>query len=118
GSTDALLNAISWVGANARSLKIVCVNASLAYTSVSPAVDAAVNQLVQSGVVWVNAAGDARESERDTDAAGLPSSVPSPGSASKAIAAGATDELDRVTNYTSYGFPGQRKPDLVAPGGS
>ena len=34
------------------------------------------------------------------------------------VTVGATSDFDRVTDYSTYGSDTQRKPDLVAPGGS
>src|SRR5207302_2474861 len=42
----------------------------------------------------------------------------SPGSAAKAITVGASSDEDRVTSFSSFGGPQQRKPDMLAPGGS
>lgn len=118
GDDSLALNAMAWINANRQALRIVCVNNSSGSNAVNATVDTAVNQLVQNGIVWVNSAGNSREVERELEAARQSSGIFSPNSASKAITVGATDDVDRVTYYSSYGRVGQRKPDVVAPGGS
>lgn len=118
GTMATMINGLTWVNANRRALSIVCVNASLGTGTESALLDSLVNQVSRNGVLWVNAAGNGRYAERVAEANGDTAGVDAPGSASKAISVGATNEDDHVTNYTSYGRVGQRKPDLVAPGGS
>jgi outer membrane protein assembly factor BamB/subtilisin family serine protease len=108
-NVSGFLNGVAWINANRRSLNIACANVSLTFGVTSPLIDTLVNQLVRNGVVWVNAAGNERF---------FGAGIFAPASAARAIAVGATDDLDLVTYYSSYGSTSQRKPDLVAPGGS
>jgi outer membrane protein assembly factor BamB/subtilisin family serine protease len=107
---SAIMNALSWVNAQRRMLNIVCVNASFAGGFINVLEETLVNRLVENGVVWVSACGN----ERDAGRVG----VFSPGSAAKGIAVGAVNDRDQVTSYSNFGRDKQRKPDLVAPGGS
>jgi subtilisin family serine protease len=111
GDSDAseLIEALSWIDANRVTYNIVGVNISLKYGSgPGGALDTAVNSLVGNGVVCVVAAGNARGTEY----------VGEPGTAARAVTVAATNELDRITSYSSVGDTGSGKPDVAAPGGS
>lgn len=118
GNGSGTLNAMTWVNSNRRSFNIVCVTTSLGYSAPSAALDAAVDQLVSAGVVWVNSAGNNRDAERDLEAAGKTFGIFAIASAAKVLTVGATNDRDRVTTYSSYGRQDQSKPDVLAPGGS
>jgi subtilisin family serine protease len=81
-----------------------------------PSERAKVNTLVNNGIVVVAAAGNAGNGDEYRR-------IHDPGRAAKAITAGASNDANQLTGYTSLGFtsPGDsedRKPDLIAPGGS
>jgi len=115
GDGDPLAG-LTFVSANRSALGIVAMNNSWGLVSgstgvVDPTTDTAVNNLVTNGVVVVASAGNERPNPP----------VGSPASASAAIAVGALNENDQVTDYSTPGAGGvtpQSKPDLVAPGGS
>ncbi len=101
---------LDWCVTNRDLYHIRVVNMSLAlYNGGTDAtLDAKVNTAVANGIVVVCAAGN-----------DFPSyTVGSPGNAAKALTVGAVNDLGVMTNYSSNGFGGQGKPDVVAPGGS
>ena len=108
GTQAQFTNGMTWLQNNCQTYNIVAVNLSVGWTSVIPAIDTAVNNLVSSGVVACVSAGNDRGTY----------TVSSPGSASYAITVAADSELDKITDYSSYGASGSGKPDVTAPGGS
>jgi hypothetical protein len=79
-----------------------------------------INSVVKNGIVVVAAAGN--DALEDSEQA---RKMADPARAAQAITVGATNDENRVTEYSSYGFFSPRmnsgedyKPDLVAPGGS
>lgn len=109
GNNAQVISGLDWVASHRQAYGIVAANVSVSGSSIDPLEDAAVNNLVASGVVCAVSAGNGRGGPYPT--------VGSPGSASEAITVGATDDADSVTDYSSYGSTGAKKPDLVAPGG-
>lgn len=118
GTIGILLNAVTWLNARRQDLGLVGASCSLVSDGPSAILDTLVDRLVGNGVLWVNAAGNDRERERAWEAGGEATGIFAPASAALAITVGATSEVDRVTNFSSYGREDQQKPDLMAPGGS
>jgi len=109
GSQQDFLDALDWIETNGATYNIDVVSMSLGFDAEITMVDNAVNNLVSLGYVCVAAAGNGF---MDGDY------VYSPGTATKAITVGAIDDVDKIAIYSSNGYPGDSKPDVVAPGGA
>ncbi|MHA1880318.1 MAG: S8 family serine peptidase [Candidatus Heimdallarchaeota archaeon] len=109
GTQSSFLDAIDWIYNNGLTYNISVVSMSLGFTSTVLSIDQAVNNLVSEGYVCVAAAGNGY---LDGDY------IYSPGTASKAITVGAIDDVDKIAIYSSNGYTGDAKPDVVAPGGA
>ncbi len=107
----------------ARKIKVVNISGgltdSLGFPIESLALRDKVTSAVRNGVIVIVAAGnsadEATESLRE---------MPDPGRAALAITVGASNDENRLTDYSSYGYTSPRpyvaedfKPDLIAPGG-
>ena len=107
GDAISFVQALESVSNQAEALGIVAVNASMTFDIISPAVNTAVTNLIQGGIVFVTAAGNDRTK-----------TIVSPGTVPLSIAVGAMTLEDKLTDYSS---PGGKlkpmKPDVVAPGG-
>jgi len=101
---------LDWCVTNRATYNIRVINMSLGlFTgSTDSTLDTKVNTAVSNGIVVCCAAGNDYPTY----------TIPSPGNAAKAITVGAINDKAAMTNYSSNGFGGQNKPDVVAPGGS
>jgi subtilisin family serine protease len=120
GSGGVLNAAVDDLVANRAVHNIKVMNLSLGIIGnpgLSPSLRQKVNTAVANGIVVVASAGN--------DSGG--SQVDDPGRSAMALTVGASNDANRLTNYTSGGFAGPSsssgfeedfKPDLMAPGGS
>jgi len=101
---------LDWCVTNRATYNIRVINMSLGLFggATNSLLDDKVNNAVANGIVVCCAAGN----DYPTN------TIPSPGNAAKAITVGAINDKAAMTNYSSNGFGGQNKPDVVAPGGS
>ncbi len=106
-----------------KKIKIINISAGLADDWGFPAESAALRDKVmsasRSGVIVVTAAGNNADAELE-----LLRKMSDPARAALAITVGASNDENRLANYSSYGFITPRdyasedfKPDLIAPGG-
>ena len=114
GDSNTFIKALEWIGNNKDTYNITVVNVSVgADDSVIAAVDTAIKNLVDKGVIVVTAAGN-----DGPDSTG----IFSPASAPEAITVGAVNRFNEIAYYSSKGTPAVNnivvKPDIVAPGGS
>ena len=114
GTSTAIINGIDWIIANRNTYHITVASMSLGFSGEETAVDAAVMNLVNSGVTAVIAAGN--------DGLGS-NNIGTPGSVDEALTVAAINQFDNIVDYSSQGGPsgctGQTvKPDIAAPGGS
>ena len=106
GTTAGVIAGVDWVGANA--VKPAVANLSLG-GGASTTLDAAVNNAINNGVIFVVAAGNGNFAGRAQDACGYsPARVPA------AITVGATGNTDAKASYSNYGTC----VDIFAPGNS
>lgn len=114
GSSTGLISGINWVIANRVAYHITVASMSLGFSSEVSSVDAAVLNLVNSGVSTIVAAGNS----------GLgANNIYTPGSVDEVLTVAAMNQFDGVTSYSSQGGPSRytgatMKPDVTAPGGS
>ncbi len=101
---------LDWCVTNRDTYNIRVINMSMGLFNgdTNSTLDSKVNIAVANGIVVVCSAGN----DYPTN------TIPSPGNAAKAITVGAINDEGAMTNYSSNGFSGQNKPDVVAPGGS
>lgn len=99
GGTTGMLRGLAWVKDNAKKPAVINMSVS---TWASNAINAAVNQLANSGITTITSAGNQHK-----DACGR-----SPGSASSSIAVGALTRNNRRVSYSNYG----NCVDVYAPG--
>jgi subtilisin family serine protease len=116
GTTNTLLNGINWVVANRQAYHIVITSMSLGSTTEDSTVDAAVANLVKSGITTIVSAGN-----RNPGSGG--NYVYTPGSVDEVITVAATNQFDNIASYSCQGgtsrYTGKTtKPDIAAPGGS
>ncbi len=114
GTDTGLLNAIDWVIANKEDYHIVIVSMSLGFSSEVASVDAAVRNLVNSGITTIVSAGNSGAGSNN---------IYTPGSVDEVITVAATNQFDNIADYSSQGgisrYTGNTlKPDIAAPGGS
>ncbi len=104
-------DAINYCVANRNALHITVISMSQGSTTNDSAVENAVNNASNNGIVFVAAAGN--------DGAG-DENMSFPAKNTQAIAVAAIDQSDYVTSYSSQGgvVGGHMKPDICAPGGS
>jgi len=112
GSTPAtdVEEGLDYVLQHRDDYNIRVVNLSLGEENgvVVPTMDDKVNTLVANGIVVVASAGN-----------DFPTyTIGSPANAARVITVGAVNDAGAMTNYSSNGFSGQGKPDVVASGGS
>jgi len=111
GSTFGITNSMDWVGMNAIRPAVASMSLGGGY---SAALNNALDDIVQAGIVVVTAAGN-----ENTDAC-----TKSPGSASLSINVGATDPTDERSYFSNYGScldiwaPGRDVLSAVATGDS
>jgi hypothetical protein len=121
GLSSYLVDGINWLITNKLEYHVTVASMSLGFpcspsgckvTDRITAVETAVNDLVNAGVITVVAAGNDGDLENNQ--------IGNPGNLDSVITVGATDDLHRLTYYSSEG-PGlasnSGKPDLTAPGG-
>ncbi len=101
---------LDWCVTNRDTYGIRVINMSLGLDNgvTNSTMDNKVNNAVSNGIVVVCSAGNDYSTY----------TIPSPGNAAKAITVGSINDEGAMTNYSSNGFGGQNKPDVVAPGGS
>ncbi|GAA2720941.1 MULTISPECIES: S8 family peptidase [Streptomyces] len=99
GTTSGILSGLDWVATNAPAASVL--NASLV-GPLSRSMDSAVDNVASRGVPPLVAAGNSNDS----------ACTHSPGAALTALAVGATNRMDQMTDFTSYG-PCAR---IMAPG--
>jgi len=114
GTSTGLINGIDWIIANRQAYHIVVASMSLGFSSEVSTVDAAVVNLVNSGVSTVVSAGNSGSGNNN---------IYSPGSVDEAITVAASNQFDNIASYSSQGgtsrYTGKTtKPDITAPGGS
>jgi hypothetical protein len=111
--------AIDALTTNRVANNIKVMNLSLSAGSIGTSPRQKVNTAVNNGIVVVASAGN-------NGTTGTPA-IKDPGRAAMALTVAATNDVNRITNYTSHGFAspvstaGQEedyKPDIAAPGGS
>ncbi|MDD5317647.1 MAG: S8 family serine peptidase [Candidatus ainarchaeum sp.] len=108
GWTEDVIAGLDWIVANRDTYRIRVVSMSLGKSSSDPAENAAVERIVENGMVIAVSAGNRYPS----------TGLGSPAQANKTITVAAIDDNDNVTYYSSEALPGQAKPDVAAPGGS
>ncbi len=114
GTSTGLINAIDWIIANKEDYHIVLASMSLGFSSEVVTVDAAVANLVNSGIATIVSAGNSGSGANN---------IYTPGSVDEAITVAATNQFDNTASYSSQGgtsrYTGKTiKPDITAPGGS
>jgi subtilisin family serine protease len=114
GTDTGLLNALDWIVANRQAYHIVITSMSLGFGSEVSTVDAAVANLVNSGITTIVSAGNSGSGGNK---------IYTPGSVDEVITVAATNQFDNIVSYSSQGgtswYTGKTiKPDIAAPGGS
>ena len=114
GSTTNLVSGINWAVANRQTYHILVLSMSWGGSDYDSAIDNAISNAVQSGIICVAAAGNSGSGGNK---------IHSPGSNPYAITVAATSIIDNITSYSSQGGPSEAvssvvKPDISAPGGS
>ena len=114
GTSTGLVGGLNWVIANRVLYHITVASMSLGFTSEVSSVDAAILNLVNSGVSTIVAAGNSGSGANN---------IYTPGSVDEALTVAAINQFDGVTSYSSQGgtsrYTGATvKPDVAAPGGS
>jgi len=114
GSSEGLLNAIDWIIVNRQTYHIVITSMSLGFGTEVSTVDAALVNLVNSGVTTVVSAGNAGPGGNY---------IFTPGSVDEVITVAATNQFDNIADFSSQGGISRytaktTKPDIAAPGGS
>jgi subtilisin family serine protease len=108
GSWSGVIAGVDWVTADAAGNSPAVANMSLG-GGASTAVDTAVRNSIESGVVYAVAAGNGNSGGKEQDACGY-----SPARVRQALTVGATDSTDTKTSWSNYG----ECVDLFAPGRS
>lgn len=93
GSDAEILAGIEWILANAVRPAVVNYSVGCDEACISPAVDAAVQRLIDSGIVWVQAAGNA-----SSDACAY-----SPNQVAAALTVGASTFSDERAGFSNFG---------------
>jgi len=114
GTSTGLIDAINWIIANRQTYHIVITSMSLGFTAEVSTVDAALVNLVKSGITTVVSAGNSGPGGNY---------IYTPGSVDEVITVAATNQFDNIADYSSQGgtsrYQGKTiKPDITAPGGS
>jgi len=114
GTDTGLISAINWIIANREAYHIVITSMSLGFSTEVATVDAAIVNLVDSGVTTVVSAGNSGHGGNH---------VYTPGSVDEVITVAATNQFDNIVHFSSQGgtsrYTGNTmKPDIAAPGGS
>jgi subtilisin family serine protease len=114
GSSNDLIAGIDWIIENRETYHIVIASMSLGFTSEVSPVDNAVENLINSGITTVVAAGNSGPGDNN---------IFTPGSVDEAITVAATNHFDNIAHFSSQGgvsrYKGEvTKPDIAAPGGS
>ncbi len=114
GTSTGLISGLNWIIANRMAYHITVASMSLGFSSEVSTVDAAVANLVNSGVSTIVAAGNSGSGANN---------IYTPGSVDEVLTVAAMNQFDGVTSYSSQGgtsrYTGQTvKPDATAPGGS
>jgi subtilisin family serine protease len=114
GTSTGLLSAIDWIIANREAYHIVITSMSLGFSSEVSTVNAALVNLVNSGITTVVSAGNSGPGGNY---------IYTPGSVDEVITVAAINQFDNIADYSSQGgtsrYRGNTlKPDVVAPGGS
>jgi subtilisin family serine protease len=114
GAQNQLISGINWIIANRMTYHITVASMSLGFDEEKSLVDAAVLNLVNSGVTVVVAAGNGGSGDNY---------VYTCGSVDEVITVAAMNQFDNIASYSSQGGPSRytgktTKPDITAPGGS
>ena len=114
GTPAQLISAINWIIANRQAYHIVIASMSLGFSSEASTVDAALLNLVNSGITTIVSAGNSWAGGNY---------IYTPGSVDEVITVAATNQFDNIVDYSSQGgtsrYQGKTiKPDVSAPGGS
>ncbi len=114
GTSTGLLNAIDWIIANREAYHIVITSMSLSFSSEVSTVDAAIVNLVNSGITTIVSAGNSGPGGNN---------IYTPGSVDEVITVAAINQFDNIADYSSQGGTSRYtsntiKPDIAAPGGS
>jgi hypothetical protein len=114
GYTSDLVAGINWAVANRDVYHILVLSMSWGGGSYDSAIDSAVSNAVNAGIVCVTSAGNSGSGGN---------LIHSPGSNPYVISVAATSVYDNITDYSSQGGASEVvssvvKPDLAAPGGS
>ena len=114
GTDTDLIDAIDWIIANREAYHIVITSMSLGFSTEVTTVDAAIVNLVNSGVTTIVSAGNSGPGGN---------MIYTPGSVDEVITVAATNQFDNTAHYSSEGgtsrYAGNTlKPDITAPGGS
>jgi subtilisin family serine protease/3',5'-cyclic AMP phosphodiesterase CpdA len=114
GTSTALISGLNWLVANRVAYHITVASMSLGFTSEVVSVDAAVLNLVNSGICTIVSASNSGSGTNY---------IYTPGSVDEVLTVAAMNQFDDVTSYSSQGgasrYTGQTiKPDITAPGGS
>ena len=114
GTDTGLINGIDWIIANRQAYHIVIASMSLGFGSEVFTVDAALVNLVNSGVTTIVSAGNSGSGSNN---------IYTLGSVDEVLTVAATNQFDNIASFSSQGgtsrYTGQTiKPDIAAPGGS
>jgi hypothetical protein len=114
GTANELINGINWLINNRQAYHVTVASMSLGFATEQTSVDAAVLNLVNSGVAVVVAAGN--------DGSGG-NRVYTCGSVDEVTTVAAMNQFDAVTDFSSQGGTSRyrgatAKPDIMCPGGS
>ena len=114
GTDTGLISAINWIIANREAYHIAITSMSLGFSSEVPTVDAALVNMVNSGITTIVSAGNSGPGGNY---------IYTPGSVDEVITVAATNQFDNIAHYSSQGgtslYEGNTiKPDIAAPGGS
>jgi subtilisin family serine protease len=109
-----MVRGINWLIANRVAYHVTVASMSLGFSSEVSSVDAAVLNLVNSGVSTIVAAGNSGSGANN---------IYTPGSVDEVLTVAALNQFDGVTSYSSQGGTSRynsatMKPDVTAPGGS
>jgi len=114
GTDTGLISAINWIIANREAYHIVITSMSLGFSVEVATVDAAIVNLVNSGVTTIVSAGNSGHGGNN---------IYTPGSVDEVITVAATNQFDNIVHFSSQGGTSRHtgntmKPDVAAPGGS
>ncbi|MCC6808788.1 MAG: S8 family serine peptidase [Deltaproteobacteria bacterium] len=109
GTSNSSLRSFRWLEMGAAGMHTIVANMSMGSSVPQVVSERRANHLVESGILFVVAAGN------EFDSTGY---VSSPGTAAKVVTVAAAIDAGILASYSSNGFGGARtKPDVTAPGG-